>query len=62
MRAEDLAATVLISSDLERHLEVLHELAELGFEEIYLHHVGQDLFPFIDAFGEHVLPALATTI
>ena len=62
MRAEDLAATVLISSDLGRHLEVLHELAELGFEEIYLHHVGQDLFPFIDAFGEHVLPALATTI
>ena len=62
VRAEDLAATVLISSDLERHLEVLHELAELGFEEIYLHHVGQDLFPFIDAFGEHVLPALATSI
>ena len=21
-----------------------------------LHHVGQDLRPFIDAFGEHVLP------
>jgi probable non-F420 flavinoid oxidoreductase len=62
VRAEDLAGTVLISSDLGRHLEVLHELAELGFEEIYLHHVGQDLFPFIDAFGEHVLPALATTI
>ena len=62
VRAEDLAATVLISSDLPRHLEVLHELAELGFEEIYLHHVGQDLFPFIDAFGEHVLPALASPI
>jgi probable non-F420 flavinoid oxidoreductase len=62
VRAEDLAGTVLTSSDLGRHLEVLHELAELGFEEIYLHHVGQDLFPFIDAFGEHVLPALATTI
>jgi probable non-F420 flavinoid oxidoreductase len=59
VRAEDLEQTVVISSDFERHLEVLRELAQLGFEEIHLHHVGQDLHPFIDAFGEHVLPSLA---
>jgi probable non-F420 flavinoid oxidoreductase len=59
VRAEDLEQTVVISSDFERHLEVLRELAELGFEEIHLHHVGQDLHPFIDAFGEKVLPSLA---
>jgi len=59
VRVEDLEQTVVISSDFERHLEVLRELAQLGFEEIHLHHVGQDLNPFIDAFGEHVLPALA---
>jgi len=59
VRVEDLEQTVVISSDFERHLEVLRELAELGFEEIHLHHVGQDLQPFIDAFGEHVLPSLA---
>jgi probable non-F420 flavinoid oxidoreductase len=59
VRVEDLEQTVVISSDFERHLEVLRELAGLGFEEIHLHHVGQDLHPFIDAFGEHVLPALA---
>ena len=35
------------------------ELAELGFDEIYLHHVGQEQRRFIEAFGEHVLPALA---
>ena len=58
VRAEDLEQTVVISSDLGRHLEVLRELAELGFEEIHLHHVGQDLHPFIDAFGENVLPSL----
>jgi probable non-F420 flavinoid oxidoreductase len=58
VRAEDLEQTVVISSDFERHLEVLRELAELGFEEIHLHHVGQDLHPFIDAFGENVLPSL----
>jgi hypothetical protein len=50
--------TVLVSSDLSRHAEWLHELAALGFDDIALHHVGQDLDPFIDAFGEHVLPRL----
>ena len=32
--------------------------AALGFDEIYLHHVGQSQERFIDAFGEHVLPEL----
>ena len=52
---------VLVSADLAQHAEWLCELAELGFDEINLHHVGQDLAPFIDAFGEHVLPGLAKT-
>ena len=55
---DDVRAKVLVSSDLEQHVQWLRELAELGFDEIALHHVGQDLDPFIDAFGEHVLPAL----
>ena len=56
--ADDVRAKVLVSADLERHVQWLRELAALGFDEIALHHVGQDLDPFIDAFGEHVLPAL----
>jgi hypothetical protein len=55
---EDVQKKVLVSSELGRHLEWLREFAELGFDEIALHHVGQDLDPFIDAFGEHVLPGL----
>jgi probable non-F420 flavinoid oxidoreductase len=62
VRAEDLRQAVVVSAELGRHVEVLHELAGLGFDEIYLHHVGQDLRPFIDAFGEHVLPALAREV
>ncbi|SES01160.1 probable non-F420 flavinoid oxidoreductase [Lentzea xinjiangensis] len=53
---EQVAEVVNVSSDLKWHAEQLHAYAELGFEEIYLHHVGQELTPFIDAFGEHVLP------
>ena len=59
VREEDVRKAVLVSSDLGQHAGWLAELAELGFEEIHLHHVGQDLSPFIDAFGEHVLPELA---
>ena len=55
---EAMRETVLVSSDLARHIEVLRELSELGFDEIYLHHVGREQERFIDAFGERVLPEL----
>jgi alkanesulfonate monooxygenase SsuD/methylene tetrahydromethanopterin reductase-like flavin-dependent oxidoreductase (luciferase family) len=50
---------VRISSDPAQHVQWLQEAAELGFDEINVHHVGQDQAAFIDAFGEHVLPELA---
>jgi probable non-F420 flavinoid oxidoreductase len=59
VRPEDVRQSVLVSADLGRHLAWLRELAGLGFDQIYLHHVGRDLRPFIDAFGERVLPELA---
>jgi hypothetical protein len=55
---EDVRGSVLISSDLQRHVAWILEAAELGFEEINLHHVGQEQRMFIEAFGEHVLPAV----
>jgi probable non-F420 flavinoid oxidoreductase len=58
VKPEDLRGKVLISSDLEQHVAWLQEFASLGFHDIAIHHVGQDLDPFIDAFGEHVLPRL----
>jgi probable non-F420 flavinoid oxidoreductase len=56
---EQVRGTVLVSADLGRHAAWLQELAALGFDEINLHHVGQDLTAFIDAFGEHILPRVA---
>ena len=58
VRPEDMHAGVLISSDPNRHVAWLAELAQLGFDEIYLHHVGQDQHEFVEVFGEHVLPEL----
>ena len=59
VRPEDVSASVLVSADTGRHLAAIQEHAQLGFDQIVLHHVGQDLRPFIDAFGERVLPELA---
>ncbi|MFJ6673699.1 TIGR03885 family FMN-dependent LLM class oxidoreductase [Actinosynnema sp. NPDC091369] len=53
---ERVAEVVNVSSDLGLHAKVIREYAELGFEEIYLHHVGQEQERFLDAFGERVLP------
>lgn len=56
--AEQLHEAVLISSDLGELAERIHALASLGFDEVYLHHVGQEQRPFLEAFGEKVLPQL----
>lgn len=55
---EQVRAVVNVSSDLGWHRDRLAEYAALGFDEIYLHHVGQSQERFLDAFGEHVLPEL----
>jgi hypothetical protein len=51
--------SVLVSSDLGRHAEWIREAAELGFDEINIHHVGQEQDAFIEAFGRDVLPRFA---
>jgi probable non-F420 flavinoid oxidoreductase len=55
---DDVAETVQISADPANHLAKLAELADLGFDRIFLHHVGTEQDAFIDVFGEHVLPEL----
>jgi probable non-F420 flavinoid oxidoreductase len=58
---EAMHQTVRISSDPGRHAEWLNQYAELGFDAIYLHHVGQEQSEFIDVFGAKVLPQLEVT-
>jgi hypothetical protein len=55
---EAMRRHVRVSNDLGQHAAWLHELVELGFDEIYLHHVGQEQLDFVEAFGERVLPQL----
>jgi len=55
---ERVADVVDVSADLDEHTRRLAGYAELGFDQIYLHHVGQSLDAFVEAFGDKVLPRL----
>lgn len=59
VRPEDVCGPVLVSSDPAWHLERLCEVAALGIDGLYLHHVGKDQHAFIDVFAAEVLPELA---
>jgi hypothetical protein len=60
VRPEDVRKHVCVSADLGVHLDWLQQIAALGIDELYVHHVGgaEHQRPFIDAFAEHVLPEL----
>ena len=60
VRPEDMHDCVLISSDPARLLDRLAELVGLGFDGVWIHHVGKQQDRFIDTFGEHVVPTLRT--
>jgi probable non-F420 flavinoid oxidoreductase len=56
---EQVRGTVLVSADLGRLTDQIGELVDIGFDQVYLHHVGQELEEFVDVFGEHLVPQLA---
>lgn len=60
VRPDDMREHVLVSADPARHAGWLREYADLGVDEMYLHHVGREQQEFLDVFGERVLPQVAT--
>jgi coenzyme F420-dependent glucose-6-phosphate dehydrogenase len=58
VRPDDVDGPVRISSDASRHVDWLGADFELGFDRVYVHHVGRDQAAFIDRFGTEVLPQL----
>lgn len=57
---DQVREVVHVSADLGRHTQWLQEYLDLGFDELYLHHVGKQQSGFIDAFGDKVLPQLSS--
>ena len=58
MLADQVADVVRVSADLPQHAAWIQEYVDQGWEEVYLHFVGQEQERFLDAFGTHVLPQL----
>jgi probable non-F420 flavinoid oxidoreductase len=56
VQPQDLCGLVLVSPDPDRHVAWIEEIAALGVDGVYLHHVGQEQQRFIEVFGERVLP------
>ncbi len=55
---EDIKKKLLISSNIQSHIDSLRGYAALGFEKIILHNVGRNQEEFINVFGDKVLPRL----
>jgi probable non-F420 flavinoid oxidoreductase len=55
VRPDDVSGPVLVSADTGRFVKWLLEVAELGVDAVYLHHVGQQQDRFIEVFAEQVL-------
>lgn len=60
VRPEDMDATALITDDLDELMTKIVEVADLGFEGIFLHNAGSNQAEFISAFSAAILPKLAS--
>jgi probable non-F420 flavinoid oxidoreductase len=56
VRPDDVTDAVLVSADPAQHVKWLQDLADLSVDVLSLHHVGQEQDPFLEVFGERVLP------
>jgi probable non-F420 flavinoid oxidoreductase len=58
VRPDDVRDAILVSADLGRHADALHEVLACGVDGLFLHHVGREQQRFVEAFSEKVLPEL----
>jgi probable non-F420 flavinoid oxidoreductase len=58
VRTEQVRASVLVEHDAQRLADRVGELVACGFDEVYLHHVGQEQGAFLDVAASALLPRL----
>ena len=58
VQPDDVRACVVVATRPTEFVDRIGALAELGFERVYLHHVGVEQDEFLDVFGAEVLPQL----
>ncbi|MGQ0618268.1 MAG: TIGR03557 family F420-dependent LLM class oxidoreductase [Acidimicrobiia bacterium] len=57
----DVASTVAVGPDPERHLELITKFAKAGFDELYIHQIGPDQSGFLEFFARHIAPQIVTS-
>lgn len=55
---EAIRDAVLVDHEPERLAERIRDLVGIGFDEVYIHHVGKTQDAFLDMAARHLLPAL----
>ncbi|WP_223627242.1 TIGR03885 family FMN-dependent LLM class oxidoreductase [Microbacterium sp. EST19A] len=55
---QDLRRSVLVDDDASSLADRIADLVQIGFERVYLHHVGTDQSLFLDAAASELIPAL----
>jgi probable non-F420 flavinoid oxidoreductase len=58
---EHMRASVEVSSDLGYHAAWLRDMVDMGFDGVWIHHVGQEQRAFLEAFGDKVLPQVKSS-
>jgi len=55
---DDVAETVVCGPDPERHLEVIREYQQAGYDHVYVHQVGHEQESFLRFYAEEIIPKL----
>lgn len=56
---EQVAQSVICTSDPQKHIEAIREYERAGFTRVYVHQIGPDQQRFIDLYTREVMPALS---
>jgi coenzyme F420-dependent glucose-6-phosphate dehydrogenase len=56
---EMVAESVVCGPDKNKHLEMIQEMVDAGFDHVYVHQVGPDQEGFFNFYRQHILPELS---
>jgi G6PDH family F420-dependent oxidoreductase len=59
VREEDVAESVVCGNDPRKHLDMIQQYIDAGYDHIYVHQIGPDQEIFFDFYQREILPALA---
>jgi G6PDH family F420-dependent oxidoreductase len=55
---ESTAESIVAGPDIDRHVELLQEYVDAGYDEVYVANMGPHYLPMIETYGRDVLPQL----